>query len=369
MAKTSATISVGADTRQLERDIQSALARDFKFKGFSEKAFTQPLGRITGAANEFQKSLDASNARVIAFGASAGLIYSVEKAFTSLVKSTIDVQKSLTDINVILNTNSANLQRFGNSLFDIAKNTAQSFDTVAQAATEFARQGLTLEETLKRTKDALILTRLSGLDTISSVEALTATLNSFNKAGLDSTAVINKLANVDAAFAVSSGDLAEAIKRVGSSATDAGVSFDQLLAIVTSVQQTTARGGAVIGNSLKTIFTRLERTSVLDQLERLGIQVRDTQDNTLPAIQILSNLAKTYDTLGDAQKSQTAELVGGVFQINILKAALGDLNKQYSVYKNALDTAGSSTDEAIIRNEKLNQTLSALVNKTFVNLT
>jgi len=369
MAKTSATISVGADTRQLERDIQSALARDFKFKGFSEKAFTQPLGRITGAANEFQKSLDASNARVIAFGASAGLIYSVEKAFTSLVKSTIDVQKSLTDINVILNTNSSNLQRFGNSLFDIAKNTAQSFDTVAQAATEFARQGLTLEETLKRTKDALILTRLSGLDTISSVEALTATLNSFNKAGLDSTAVINKLANVDAAFAVSSGDLAEAIKRVGSSATDAGVSFDQLLAIVTSVQQTTARGGAVIGNSLKTIFTRLERTSVLDQLERLGIQVRDTEDNTLPAIQILSNLAKTYDSLGDAQKSQTAELVGGVFQINILKAALGDLNKQYSVYKNALDTAGSSTDEAIIRNEKLNQTLSALVNKTFVNLT
>jgi hypothetical protein len=74
MARTSATISVGADTRQLEKDIQSALSRDFKFKGFNEKAFTQPLGRITGASNEFQKSLDASNARVIAFGASAGAI-------------------------------------------------------------------------------------------------------------------------------------------------------------------------------------------------------------------------------------------------------------------------------------------------------
>ena len=369
MARTSATISVGADTRQLERDIQSALARDFKFKGLNEKAFTQPLGRITGAANEFQKSLDASNARVIAFGASAGLIYTVEKAFTSLIKSTIDVQKSLTDINVILNVSTKTLNQFGNSLFDVAKNTGQSFDAVAQAATELSRQGLGLEETLKRTRDALILTRLSGLDTVSAVEALTATINSFNKAGLDSTTIINKLANVDAAFAVSSGDLAEAIKRVGSSAADAGVDFDELLAIVTSVQQTTARGGAVIGNSLKTIFTRIQRTDTLDQLEELGIQVRTLEGSTLPAIQVLSNLSNTFSQLGDAQRAQVAESVGGVFQINILKAALADLGKQYSTYGNALKVSSNATNEAITRNEALNQTLSSLINKTFVNLT
>jgi TP901 family phage tail tape measure protein len=369
MARTSATISVGADTRQLERDIQSALARDFKFKGLNEKAFTQPLGRITGASNEFQKSLDASNARVIAFGASAGLIYGVEKAFSSLIRSTIDVQKSLTDINVILNVSTKSLNTFGSGLFDIAKSTGQSFDAVAKAATEFSRQGLGLEATLKRTKDALILTRLSGLDTVASVEALTATINSFSDAALDSTTIINKLANVDAAFAVSSADLAEAIKRVGSSAQDAGVDFDELLAIVTSVQQTTARGGAVIGNSLKTIFTRIQRTDTLDQLEQLGIQVRTLEGNTLPAIQILSNLSSTFGTLGDAQRAQVAETVGGVFQINILKAALADLGKEYSVYNNALKTSSSATDQAITRNEALNQTLSSLINKTFVNLT
>ena len=369
MARTSATISVGADTRQLERDIQSALARDFKFKGLNEKAFTQPLGRITGASNEFQKSLDASNARVIAFGASAGLIYGVEKAFSSLIRSTIDVQKSLTDINVILNVSAKSLNTFGSGLFDIAKSTGQSFDAVARAATEFSRQGLGLEATLKRTKDALVLTRLSGLDTVASVEALTATINSFSDAALDSTTIINKLANVDAAFAVSSADLAEAIKRVGSSAQDAGVDFDELLAIVTSVQQTTARGGAVIGNSLKTIFTRIQRTDTLDQLEQLGIQVRTLEGSTLPAIQVLSNLASTFGTLGDSQKAQVAETVGGVFQINILKAALADLGKEYSIYNNALKTSSNATDQAITRNEALNQTLSSLVNKTFVNLT
>ena len=369
MARTSATISVGADTRQLERDIQSALNRDFKFKGINEKAFTQPLGRITGAANEFQKSLDASNARVIAFGASAGLIYTVEKAFTDLIRSTVEVEKALTDINVILNTTTEGLAKFGAGIFDIAKNTGQSFQAVAQAATEFARQGLGVEETLKRTRDALILTRLSGLDVISAVEALTATVNSFNKVALDSTTVINKLANVDAAFAVSSADLANAIQRVGSSAQDAGVGFDELLGIVTSVQQTTARGGAVIGNSLKTIFTRVQRTDVLDQLQSLGVNVRDIEGNTLPALQILRELATTFDTLGDSQKAQIAESVGGVFQINILKAALGDLGSQYSIYERALKTSNSATDEAIKRNEALNETVSALFNRTIANVT
>jgi len=369
MARTGGIISIGADTRQLERDIQSALSKDFKLKGLNEKAFTQPLGRITGAANEFQKSLDASNARVIAFGASAGLIYTVEKAFIDLIKSSIDVQKSLADINVILNTSTEGLTKFGNTLFDIAKNTGQSFQTVAVAATELARQGLGVEETLKRTSDALILTRLSGLDANSAVEALTATINSFNKTALDSTGIVNKLANVDAAFAVSSGDLVKALQRVGSSAQDAGVGFDELIGIVTSVQQTTARGGAVIGNSLKTIFTRIQRTEVLDQLQSLGLNVRDLEGNTLPAISILKELASTFDGLSDSQKSQTGELVGGVFQINVLKAALGDLGKEYSVYDRALQTSASSTNEAIKRNEALNQTLSSLFNATLQNVT
>lgn len=369
MARTSATISVGADTRQLEKDIQSALSRDFKFKGFNEKAFTQPLGRITGASNEFQKSLDASNARVIAFGASAGSIFAVEKAFVNLIKSTIDVEKSLTDINIILNTTSKGLEKFGGDLFTVAKDTGQSFQSVAEAATELARQGLGVEETLKRTRDALILTRLSGLDTVSSVEALTATLNSFNKTALDSTTIINKLANVDAAFAVSSADLANAVQRVGSSAQDAGVGFDELLAIVTSVQQTTARGGAVIGNSLKTIFTRIARPEVLDQLQNLGLEVRNLDGGTRPAIDILKELSSTFDTLSDSQKSQIAETVGGVFQINILKAALGDLGKEYSVYNNALNTSRGATDQAIKRNEALNETLSAIASRTLTNFT
>lgn len=359
-------IDVAGNTRQLEKDIAKVANQSINL---NIKGFGQPLGKISGQLGEFDKSLAASNARVIAFGASAGAIFAIEKALADTVRTAIKVEKALADINVILGASSSSLRNFGGELFNIAKNTGQSFDAVSKAATELSRQGLGIEQTLKRTSDALILARLSGMDTVSTVEALTAAINSFSKSALDSTTIINKLAAVDAAFAVSSGDLAEAIKRVGSSAEDAGVSFDQLIAIVTSAQQITSRGGAVIGNSLKTIFTRLQRTDTLDALEQIGVATKDAQGNILPLMNILNSLATTYDKLNTVQKASIAETVGGVFQINVLKAALNDLNSQYSIYTRALETSSGATDEAITRNEQLNQTLEALINKTIQNFT
>lgn len=363
-------VNVVANVRAAQKQINALVNQPYVLNLTTKGGgISAPLGKIKGQLGEFEKSLEASNARVIAFGASASAIYAVNTALRESVKAAIEVEKALKDINVILNLTDKSLGQFGQSLFDIAKNTGNSFGTVAAAATELSRQGLGVNETLKRTQDALILTRLSGLDAVSSVEALTASLNGFQKAALTSTEIINKLAAVDASFAVSSGDLAEAIKRVGSSAEDAGVSFDELIAIVTATQQITARGGAVIGNSFKTIFTRLQRTETLDALEQLGIQTKTTEGNIRPLIQILSELGKTYDGLNDVQKAAVAEQVGGVFQINILKAALGDLNKEYSIYTNALNISKGATDEAIRRNEELNTTLASLLNKTIANLT
>ncbi|HBY67151.1 MAG TPA: phage tail tape measure protein, partial [Flavobacteriaceae bacterium] len=361
------SIPVTIDFTDAEKKFKRFKDRTVKIK-LDPKDFNQPLGRITGQLGEFDKSLAASNARVIAFGASASAIYAIQRALSATVKSAIEVEKTLADINVILNASGTGLKKFSDELFKIAGNTGQSFGEVAKAATELARQGLSVEQTLKRTSNALILTRLSGLDAANSVESLTAAINSFNKSAINSTEIVNKLANVDAAFAVSSKDLAEAIRRVGSTASDANVSFDELVAAVTAAQQTTARGGAVIGNSFKTIFTRLQRPRVLDALKEIGIQTKAASGETRPLIAVLKDLAKVYDGLAPSVKASTSELIGGVFQINIVKAALSDLGKEFSIFDSALKTSINSTNEATKRNEALNQTMSAMLNKTFANL-
>ena len=356
----------------LEKSIRNAVKKVNATGGLSvninDRQFTRPLGKITGSVSEFNKSLEASNARVLAFGASVGIIQSVQKAFAGLIRETINVEKKLADINVVMGITNQELNKFGDGLFKVARNTAQSFNTVAVAATELARQGLSMEETLKRTNDALILTRLTGLDAANAVSGLTAALNTFNKAGLDSTKILSKMAAVDVQFAVSTEDLIDAVSRAGAVAQDAGVSFDELLGAVTAAQQQTARGGKVIGNSFKTIFTRVQRGSTIKRLEELGIAVRDVRGQTLPAIQILTNLSKTYETLADTTKAAVAEQVGGVFQINILKAAIKDLGEQNSILTRATRISSQATDEAIKKNELLNKTLSALTSQAATSI-
>ena len=360
------------DLARFDRKLSSVdrKVRDLGGKGGkSMRPLGEGLSAATANASEFEKSMAAANARVIAFGASAGLIIQVQRALKEAVKATIEVEKALTDINVVLNTSTSSLQKFGNELFNIAGQTGQSFQTVAVAATELARQGLSMEKTLLRTKDALILTRLTGMGAEEAVSSLTAAVNSFSKAGITSSQVVNKMAKVDQAFAVSSDDLAKAISRVGSSAVDAGVSMDQLLAITTAVQQRTARGGAVIGNAFKTIFTRIGRVDVQRKLAAIGVATRDMQGAMLPATKVLENLADKFQHLGQMQQNQIAESVAGVFQVNILRATLGDLSSKYGVYSRALKESASATDEAYQKNEQLNETLDALVNKSLANLT
>ena len=364
-----AGIDHAAFVKDVERGMRKANAamskrgNTLKLK-IDDKGFRQPLGRITGDLNMFDSALAASNARVIAFGASTAVIGGISKAFKELAKTTIVVAKQFADINRILSLSNKNFEKFGNKLFEISKKNATGFQDTTKAALEFARQGLKTEETLKRTSDALTLVRLTGINADKAVATLTATVNAFEGTMLTTTTAVNKFVAVETKFAVGARDLVEAIGRVGSSARDAKVGFDELNAMVTSVQQTTGRGGAVIGNAMKTIFTRLQRQSTLEALESYNVAVRDIQGNTLPAMQILDNFAQSYAGLADASQSYLREQVAGVFQANILSAILKDLNKQQSTYGSALDVSTKATNEANQATAELNRTLSALVDQT-----
>lgn len=357
-------LTVGGNTAALSQSINAAVNRPWNIGQLNTRGFSQPLGKITGQASEFSKSLEAANARVIAFGASALAIALVKTALDGIIGSTVQVEASMVSINSVLGLTNSQLGKFSSDLFLAASQAGVSFKDAATAAMEFSRQGLSAEETIKRTSSALVLARLSGMSFTAAVTDITAAINSFNKEALISEDVVNRMAAVDARFAVSAADLAEGIKRVGASASDANVTFNQMLALITSVQQSTARGGAVIGNAFKTIFTRMGRPEVLQQLESLGIQTRTATGEIRPLVDILKNLAQRYDHLGPAQRSLTAELLGGVYQINILKAAMRDLGQGTSVFDGALKAAGQSSGEANRRIEELNNTVSGKLTQT-----
>ncbi len=334
----------------------------------SIEGLTRPLGRLTGRADEFTKSMEAANARVLAFGASVGVIAAVSKGLQELVRSTVEVEKSLTNINSILKVTESQLNSFKNQIFDIARNTGQTFETVAEAALELSRQGLKAEEVTKRLNDALILSRLSGLSAADSVAGLTAAINSFSSAGLTSAEVLNKISAAAASAAVSDRDLIEGLKRSGSVAVAAGVKFDELIGIISALQEKTSRGGAVIGNSLKTIFTRIQDLDKLQTLQRLGVEVTDLGGKVLSSNKVIENLAPTFAKLDQAAKVNLADKLVGKFQIAPFLALLEDYNLKISRSGQVANTSLNATTEAYQRNEALSKTLAAAVNTATVSL-
>lgn len=354
--------SMDRAAREINKTVQNVSGKDINFN-VNGKSFTQPLGRITASANEFTKSLEASNARVIAFGASVGIINAITDSFKFLVAETIRFEKTLQDINVVLNSSNEQIEKFGQGLFDVAQNTAQSFNIAADAALEFSRQGLSVEEVLKRTNDALTLTRITSLDAAEAVSGLTAAVNAFGEAGLTTTDIIDKLAAVDVKFAVSSEDLINGLERAGAVAIDAGVDLDNLVGIITSLQQTTARGGAVIGNGLKTIFTRIQRPESIRQLEDMGVAVRTLTGAVLPADKVLKNIAKGFEELSQSQQSNIVQFAAGIFQANIFRAALADLAKTQGIQQQATEISANAAGEAARKNELLNKSISAMASQ------
>ena len=356
--------------------VDAALARiqskakgiDFGGGARSLEKLSRPLGKITGQATEFQKSLEASNARVLAFGASVAVINKLSQAFGALVENTIKVEATFAKINTILGGTEKQLQQFGNGIFAVAQKTATSFDDVAEGALELARQGLGVEESLSRVETALKLVRVAGVSSEQAVAGLTAAIKGFEGAGLTVAAIGDKLSEVDTKFAVSTEDLINGLERASASARVAGVSFDELLAVVTTVQERTQRGGAVIGNAFKTIFARLGRTDTLVALEDLGISVLDTQGNVRSAIPLFQELAVELNRLGlkSVEAGDIIQKVAGVRQRDILISLVEDLNSSQSQFAKALQTSATAAGALDSKNNSLNQTLEALINNLVV---
>ena len=103
------TLSVGFNPVDLQSAINSVINRQYNIRGINTNSIQQPLGRITASASEFEKSMEAANARVLAFGASAGAIFVVKKAFETLISSTVEVETKMTEINSILGLSSRQL--------------------------------------------------------------------------------------------------------------------------------------------------------------------------------------------------------------------------------------------------------------------
>ena len=366
-------IIVGGDFRPLEREYNSRVRplMNTRLNVRADHHQLRPLGKMMGSirkeASEFDKSLEAANARVIAFAGSATFLLALRKAFQGLVSTAIEVNQTLIDLNSIIGLTGQQVKQLQNEVFQLARSTENSFGVAADAFREFGRQGLEFSEIVNRSEAALILVRSAGVSSKKAVDGLTAAINAFASEALTAIDIVDRFTAVEQNFAISSVDFIDAVRNAGAVAQSAGVQFNELIGLITAARQVTQRSGSEIGNAFRTIFTRLGRAQTLEEIEKLGVGIRDASGELRPAIRIFEELAGVFPNLNQETQNYVAELVGGVFNVNIFRAAISDLSNDLSIYADAQKIANDAAEAGVRRNQDLDRSLQASFSRISTN--
>lgn len=205
------------------------------------------------------------------------------------------------------------------------------------------------------------------MDASDATTALTASLNGYNMEAKDAMKIVDQLTTLDLKYATSSGDIANALSRVASSASAAGVPLERMEAIITVTADQTQQAAETIGRAWNSVIQRINKISagkdvsdtgkslndVEKALKTVGIALRDDNGIIKASSDILDEVAAKWDTWNRNQQSQIATAIAGTNQANIFRATMNDYKEVLEATTIAENANGSATERMSIYTESL----------------
>lgn len=297
---------------------------------------------------------------------SGSLFYGAISGLKEMVSQAVEIDTLMTNIRRVMNEPDYKYNELLQESIDLGDTLSNKITDILQMTGDFGRMGFDESELSTLTKTAQVLQNVSDLTPDDTVNTLTAAMLNFNIAANDSISIADKLNEVDNNYAVTTLDLANSIRKAGSTASTFGVELNDLIGYTTAIASTTRESGNIVGNSLKTIFARIgNNQSSIKALDEIGISVKTASGEAKSASDLISEVAGKWDTLTDAQKQNTSIGVAGIYQLSRFNAMMNN----FSIAQNAAKTAANSTGSAWSEQQKYADSLQARVNKLQNNFT
>ena len=163
------------------------------------------LSAATGESYNLGKEMSAVIRRTMESAATLGVIYGAINQFRQGIEYIKDLDKELTNVQVVTGMSEESVQALGMQYNSLAKEMGATTLEVAKGNLEWLRQGKTAQEANELVKSSLVLSKLGNLETAQSTEYLTSTLNGFKLEAEDSMGVIDKIIALDNSFSTSAG--------------------------------------------------------------------------------------------------------------------------------------------------------------------
>jgi TP901 family phage tail tape measure protein len=250
-------------------------------------------------ASNLNKTLAESARRFSVITVATGTLLSFVNAFKKSVRSAIEFETELIKISQVTGRTTGQLKGLTDEVTKLSTSLGVSSSDLLNTSRILLQTGLSADKATKALEILAKTTLAATFDDIqSTTEGAIAILNQFGRqaaaTGNDIKFLEQSLDAINAVsknFAVESGDLVSAIRRVGGVFSNAGGSVEELVALFTSVRATTRESAETIATGLRTIFTRIQRAETVDQLKQLGIQLQDAQGNFVGAFEAVKRLS------------------------------------------------------------------------------
>lgn len=266
----------------------------------------------------------------------------------SMTQEVLEFDKQMTNIKRVLDEPSYAYADMLEQTMQMSNELGVSVKNTLSVVEQFARQGYSGDELLDLSKTTETLQTLSDLTPEQSVNTLTSALINFNMTAKESVKVGDMLNEVDNNYAVSTLDLSDSIRKASSTSKTFGVDLQHLIGYTTAIGSATRESGSIIGNSLKTIFSRLTTNdSAVDALKSINISIKDIEGNVRPVQDIVDELAGKWGTLTKEQQQNVAVSSAGIFQLSRFTALLNNYSTAVSATTTAENSAGSMQREHV----------------------
>lgn len=309
---------------------------------------------------------------------SYGLVNNAMNAMTTAIRQSIDtvieLNTAMTDVQMVTGETASQTAELAREYSEMAQSLGATTTQIANGASEWLRQGKSVEETNQLLEASMVLSKVGAIESSQATELLTSTLNGYKMEAEDAMHVVDAMSKVDLEAATSVEELAVALQSTANMARVNGVGFEELLGMVGSVSEATRRSASVVGNSFKTIFSRLtnvaagkmtdDQGEALNDVEQvlngLNIKLRDTTGQFRNMYDVISEVADNWKNYTNVEQAWIATSVAGTRQRETFLALMENWDRSLELSEAAMNSEGMAMEKMDIYLQSIQAHINAL---------
>ena len=341
------------------------------------------LSGSTGTADAVLSAMGQTAARVVSqFGRQM-----FSRAMNEAKQFTMSYDAAMTEIQMVTLKTDEEIDALGDSLIDKAVELKAPVKDITDAATALYRQGLTDPQVDSRLEDVIKFSKTAKVSATDAIKL--ATVATSNGQDVTTDRVFDVVSALGDSAATEALQITKGLQKSLSAANEVGVSFEELVAMLTVVTSKTQLSGSVAGTTMRNIMSRMTRFGDQDSryapqvqlLKNAGIEIFDNGDMR-SVTNILSEIGALWEGFDDKTKQDIAYALGGTEQFSNVMALMQGFSETDETgqnlmqkYLNLADASDGITDEKYIHQiesldgamSNLQTTFDRLINSTDVS--